>query len=72
MLGHVKLETTQIYTQVSIRKLKEIHTATHPGAKLEGRQARATAEEDAKSAPADHDTASTADELLTALGPAQK
>ena len=30
MLGHVKLETTQIYTQVSIRKLKEIHTATHP------------------------------------------
>ena len=31
MLGHVKLETTAIYTQVSIRKLKEIHTATHPG-----------------------------------------
>lgn len=30
MLEHVKLETTQIYTQVSIRKLKEIHTATHP------------------------------------------
>lgn len=34
MLGHVSLETTQIYTQVSIRKLKDIHTATHP-AKLE-------------------------------------
>jgi integrase/recombinase XerD len=34
MLGHAKLETTQIYTQVSIRKLKEIHTATHP-ARLE-------------------------------------
>lgn len=30
MLGHVSLETTQIYTQVSIRALKEIHTATHP------------------------------------------
>ena len=30
MLGHVKLDTTQIYTQVSIRKLKEIHEATHP------------------------------------------
>jgi len=30
MLGHVKLETTAIYAQVSIRKLKEIHTATHP------------------------------------------
>jgi len=35
MLGHAELSTTQIYTQVSIRKLKEIHTATHPGAKLE-------------------------------------
>ncbi len=30
MLGHAKLDTTTIYTQVSIRKLKEIHTATHP------------------------------------------
>jgi len=30
-LGHARLETTQIYTQVSIRQLKEIHTATHPG-----------------------------------------
>ena len=30
ILGHVKLETTQIYTQVSIRKLKEVHDATHP------------------------------------------
>jgi integrase/recombinase XerD len=30
MLGHAKLDTTQIYTQVSIRALKAIHTATHP------------------------------------------
>lgn len=30
MLGHVSVSTTQIYTQVSIQKLKEIHTATHP------------------------------------------
>ena len=30
MLGHAYLSTTQIYTQVSIQKLKEIHTATHP------------------------------------------
>ena len=30
MLGHANLETTQIYTQVSIRKLKEVHSATHP------------------------------------------
>lgn len=41
MLGHVKLETTQIYTQVSIRQLKEIHTATHPSAKLERARRRA-------------------------------
>jgi integrase/recombinase XerD len=33
MLGHAKLETTQIYTRVSIRKLKEVHTATHPARK---------------------------------------
>lgn len=30
MLGHASLETTQLYTQVSIKKLKEIHRATHP------------------------------------------
>jgi integrase/recombinase XerD len=30
ILGHAVLNTTQIYTHVSIKKLKEIHTATHP------------------------------------------
>ncbi len=30
MLGHANLTTTQIYTHVSIEKLKEIHAATHP------------------------------------------
>ena len=34
MLGHAKLETTQLYTQVSIHQLKKIHDATHP-ARLE-------------------------------------
>ncbi len=34
MLGHANLNTTQIYTQVSIQKLKQIHAATHP-ARLE-------------------------------------
>jgi integrase/recombinase XerD len=37
MLGHAKLETTQLYTRVAVRKLKEIHTATHPGARLRRR-----------------------------------
>lgn len=31
ILGHASLESTQIYTRVSIRKLKALHTATHPG-----------------------------------------
>lgn len=30
MLGHAELSTTEIYTQVSIKKLKEVHTLTHP------------------------------------------
>ena len=32
MLGHAELSTTQIYTQVSIRALRAVHAATHPGA----------------------------------------
>ena len=34
MLGHSKLSTTQIYAHVSVKALKEVHTRTHPGAKL--------------------------------------
>ena len=30
ILGHSNLETTQVYTRVSIRKLQEVHTETHP------------------------------------------
>jgi integrase/recombinase XerD len=30
MLGHEDLKTTQIYTQVAIRTLQQIHAATHP------------------------------------------
>jgi integrase/recombinase XerD len=39
MLGHTKLETTSIYTQVTIDKLKKIHDATHPAARLSPRGA---------------------------------
>ena len=42
MLGHADIKTTQIYTQVSIRQLKLIHSATHP-AKL-GKPTEATEE----------------------------
>jgi len=41
MLGHAQLSTTQIYTQVAIRALKEIHTATHP-ARLKRGESRDT------------------------------
>jgi integrase/recombinase XerD len=34
ILGHVKLETTQIYTHVAIRTLQQVHAATHPAAML--------------------------------------
>jgi len=30
ILGHVSLDTTQVYTRVSILKLKEVHSLTHP------------------------------------------
>jgi len=30
LLGHADLRSTQIYTQVSIAKLREVHAATHP------------------------------------------
>ena len=34
ILGHARLTTTQLYTRVSIRLLKAVHTATHPAATL--------------------------------------
>jgi integrase/recombinase XerD len=32
MLGHASIASTQVYTKVSIRKLKQVHAATHPAA----------------------------------------
>jgi integrase/recombinase XerD len=43
MLGHSELSTTQIYTQVSIGKLKEIHQATHPARLVRTKPAEAIA-----------------------------
>ena len=63
MLGHEEITTTQVYTQVAIRKLKEIHAATHPA-----RLGRAGGVQDAS----DHinpepDTENAAAALLAAL-----
>ena len=30
LLGHAKLETTSIYTEVTVRQLQKVHTLTHP------------------------------------------
>jgi integrase/recombinase XerD len=35
MLGHAKVTSTEVYTRVAITKLKAIHAATHPAARLE-------------------------------------
>ena len=35
ILGHARLETTQIYTRTSMRKLLEVHGKTHPAEKPE-------------------------------------
>ena len=44
MLGHAELTSTEVYTQVSLKKLKEIYLATHPGAKLQQKTSLADAE----------------------------
>ena len=35
LLGHARLDTTQIYTEVAIKALKEAHARTHPSARAE-------------------------------------
>jgi integrase/recombinase XerD len=42
MLGHVKLTTTELYTQVSINLLRQVYSATHPAAHLRRPEAPAT------------------------------
>ncbi|MCJ0764516.1 site-specific tyrosine recombinase XerC [Variovorax terrae] len=37
MLGHADISSTQIYTQVAIRQLAQVHAITHPGARLRPR-----------------------------------
>jgi len=38
MLGHKNIETTQLYTHVTINTLKDVHTKTHPSATLRRRK----------------------------------
>jgi len=59
MLGHASLEATQVYTRVAIRKLKEIHEVSHPGANPRQRL-QAPADDDVEETP-------TEEELLSSL-----
>ncbi len=45
ILGHEDLKTTQIYTQVAIRALQQVHAATHPAEARNTLQAARTAVE---------------------------
>lgn len=67
MLGHSKLETTQIYTQVSIHKLREVHAATHPGARLRPREERLAEATPATADAEDEARAVATAELLSSL-----
>jgi integrase/recombinase XerD len=57
MLGHAELSTTEIYTHVSIRMLKQVHSTTHPAASLDKENPQPAPE-----APANH-----AEELFATL-----
>jgi integrase/recombinase XerD len=66
ILGHVKLSTTEIYTHVSIQRLKLVHDTCHPAAKLVPRARDALASEDATTEQSDA-AAQAAAELELAL-----
>lgn len=58
-LGHAKLDTTQVYTHVTLTKLKAVYAACHPGARVG---------ESAAAQPSTADTTTvTAAEVLAAL-----
>jgi integrase/recombinase XerD len=42
MLGHASVESTQIYTHVSIKKLQEVHARTHPACRPTSAKTNAT------------------------------
>ncbi len=64
LLGHAKLDTTQIYTQVSLAKLKEVHTATHPARLKRAASVQTSSKDEAEHG---HASESAQDVLLAAL-----
>jgi len=53
MLGHARLTTTEIYTHVTIAKLKEIHARTHPAEQPAARSSRTNTDAGDDALPAD-------------------
>jgi len=53
-LGHEKLETTSIYTQVSIEQLKAVHARTHP-AETKKCDQNSNSKNDGNPLPSSHD-----------------
>lgn len=66
MLGHANISTTEIYTHVSILKLKEVHALTHP-ARLPDDKAEALHEIVRARQPSDESDAPTAADVLATL-----
>ncbi len=65
MLGHSRLETTEVYTHVSIRTLKAVHSTTHP-ARMERMATSPDAAQIAQVSES-NDEATTREELLSML-----
>lgn len=51
MLGHADLSSTQIYTQVALRHLSQVHARTHPGVHLRQRAVQDKAAQEAQGDP---------------------